>query len=78
MPCRDVKPENLLVRPREGGALHLRLIDFGSALDAHALRALYGPGGASEREQTAEYAPPEALLGRCSGWLISHTAAAHD
>ncbi|KAK9827406.1 hypothetical protein WJX81_008695 [Elliptochloris bilobata] len=62
---RDVKPENLLVRPGRGeGGLHLRLIDFGSALDAHAVRALYGVAGPSDAQQTREYAPPEALLGR--------------
>ena len=49
-----------------GGAqgLHVRLIDFGSALDPHSLRSLYGEEGPSAEEQTAEYAPPEALLGR--------------
>ena len=76
---RDVKPENLLVRTageEEGvaartgaadGGLHVRLIDFGSAIDAHSLRHLYGPGGPSDREQTPEYAPPEAVLGRWAG-----------
>ena len=44
--------------------LHLRLIDFGSALDPHSLRSLYGEEGASAKEQTMEYAPPEVLLGR--------------
>jgi serine/threonine protein kinase len=65
---RDVKPENLLVRSGSGGAeedsLHLRLIDLGSALDAHSMRHLYGPHGPSAAEQTMEYAPPEAVLGR--------------
>ena len=55
------------VRPRpDDGSLHLRLIDFGSALDAHAVRALYGAAGPSDAQQTREYAPPEALLGRCA------------
>lgn len=44
--------------------LHLRLIDFGSALDKHSVEELYGAEGPSEDEQTAEYAPPEALLAR--------------
>jgi serine/threonine protein kinase len=61
---RDVKPENLLVRPDQAGGLRLRLIDFGSAIDGHSLRHLYGSAGASEREQTMAYAPPEAVLGR--------------
>lgn len=46
------------------GDLHLRLIDFGSALDKHSVEELYGAEGPSEDEQTAEYAPPEALLAR--------------
>lgn len=73
--CRDVKLENLLVRTQEapsaegaatgeGQGLHVRLIDFGSAIDAHSLRSLYGEEGPSAEEQTMEYAPPEALLGR--------------
>ena len=45
-------------------APHVRLIDFGSALDPHSVRSLYGDEGPSAEEQTAEYAPPEALLGR--------------
>ena len=84
---RDVKPENLLVRMAgkeqgsgDGGAagsgLHVRLIDFGSAIDAHSLRHLYGPGGPSDREQTPEYAPPEAVLGRWGchvvKWFLIH------
>ena len=71
-PYRDVKLENLLVRteglPQDSAGsvqvLHVRLIDFGSALDPHSLRSLYGEGGPSAEEQTMEYAPPEALLGR--------------
>ena len=54
--------------------LHVRLIDFGSALDPHSLRSLYVEGGPSAEEQTMEYAPPEALLGR---WVM-HAAIAGD
>lgn len=46
------------------GVLHLRLIDFGSALDKHSIEQLYGGEGPSDDEQTAEYAPPEVLLAR--------------
>jgi len=76
---RDVKPENLLVTfpgchaeeaARRGcrpESMHLRLIDFGSAVDGHSAFHLYGRGGPSEAEQTAEYAPPEAVFGRFWG-----------
>ena len=46
------------------GDLHLRLIDFGSALDKHSIEHLYGGNGPSDDEQTDEYAPPEVLLAR--------------
>ena len=66
--CRDVKPENLLVRFMEaadGTPLpHLRLIDLGSAVDPFSGKELYGEKGPSPLEHTQEYAPPEALLGR--------------
>lgn len=66
--CRDVKPENILLRPvpnSEGGPrYHLRLIDFGSAVDAYTLEHLYGLEGPSDSEQTAEYVPPEGRFGR--------------
>ena len=65
---RDVKPGNALLRlaaaPDGGtGRMHLRLIDFGSAVDRYSVERLYGEGPSSE-EQTATYAPPEALLSR--------------
>ncbi len=44
------------------GALHLRLIDFGSALDARSMESMYGVDGPSAAEQTPEYAPPEAVF----------------
>ena len=64
-----MKPENLLLAssgteaPEAGG--HLRLIDFGSAVDPWSLQHLYGEGGPSADELTLEYAPPEVLFGRC-------------
>ena len=79
--CRDVKLENLLVRrhdpdPVDGRksvqGMHVRLIDFGSALDAHSVSSLYGEQGPSAEEQTMEYAPPEALLGRSAACLPAH------
>ena len=50
--------------PLSVGDLHVRLIDFGSAVDKHSIEQLYGSEGPSDDEQTAEYAPPEALLAR--------------
>ncbi len=69
MPCRDIKPENLLLSgdPTQPQDLHLRIIDFGSALDAFSLHNLYGAGGPSNEQLTLEYAPPEVLFGRCVG-----------
>ena len=55
--------------------LHLRLIDFGSALDHHSTHNLYGSQGPSSAEQTVEYAPPEAVLGRYA--VRSSSATAH-
>ena len=66
-----MKPENLLIQPcndtawgtqQADSCLHLRLIDFGSAVEPTHGGHLYGPQGPSAAEQTAEYAPPEALL----------------
>jgi hypothetical protein len=64
--CRDVKPENLLAASPHSTspeALHLTLIDFGSAVDRHTLTKLYGKAGPSADELTLEYAPPECLFG---------------
>lgn len=46
----------------------LRLIDFGSAVDAHSLAHLYGEQGPSDAQQTDAYAPPEALFG--GTWVL--------
>lgn len=45
------------------GQPHLRLIDFGSAVDAHSMAQLYGSDGPSADQQTRDYAPPEATFG---------------
>ena len=58
--------------------LHVRLIDFGSALDAHSVSSLYGEQGPSAEEQTMEYAPPEALLGRSAACLPAHNLLLRD
>lgn len=42
---------------------HVRLIDFGSAVDTYALEHLYGSDGPSADQQTELYAPPEARIG---------------
>ena len=63
-PCPQPSPGELPHRPLQVGDLHLRLIDFGSAVDKHSTEQLYGDEGPSDDEQTAEYAPPEALLAR--------------
>ncbi|KAK9815399.1 hypothetical protein WJX72_003040 [[Myrmecia] bisecta] len=65
---RDIKPENLLLQPADlagdSSACNLRIIDFGSAVDPYSIHHLYGPEGPSDAQQTFEYAPPEAVLGR--------------
>lgn len=57
---RDVKPDNLLLRG--GDVSSLRLIDFGSAVDAHSQAHLYGDQGPTDAQQTEAYAPPESLF----------------
>lgn len=65
---RDIKPDNMLIRMQgHVPQMHLRIIDFGSALDPFAIGHLYGAAGPSMRQQTLEYAPPEALLSRWPG-----------
>ena len=62
---RDVKPDNLLVRRGDPGSdepIACRLADFGSAIDAHALKHLFPEGGPSLEDLTEEYAPPEFRL----------------
>lgn len=54
---RDVKPGNLLLEAREDGGLHVRLGDFGVALDPSAPRlTVAGPVG------TEGYLPPDDAL----------------
>ncbi|KAI8570730.1 hypothetical protein RHMOL_Rhmol01G0059100 [Rhododendron molle] len=52
--------------------IHVRLIDFGSAVDAFSMQNLY-PNGPSSAEQTFSYMPPEALFG--NAWLQGPAAA---
>ena len=42
-------------------SIRVRLADFGSAVDEHAIASLYGPEGPSAAQQTREYAPPESF-----------------
>ncbi|GGD11700.1 serine/threonine-protein kinase [Nocardioides daphniae] len=54
---RDVKPGNLLLEGRDDGGIHVRLGDFGVALDPSAPRlTVAGPVG------TEGYLPPDATL----------------
>lgn len=62
---RDIKPSNVLI-DTSGGGIHVRLADFGSAVDAFTLQTLYGTRGPSQDEETLAYAPPEVRL---SMWL---------
>ena len=70
---RDLKPENLLVREvagspaDEGSRWVLRLGDFGSAVDAHTLKHLYGALGPLDAQQTEAYAAPEVRR-TLAGW----------
>ncbi|XP_078173046.1 kinase superfamily protein isoform X2 [Carex rostrata] len=73
---RDIKPENMIIcfedlktgkcsreipDEEKKKNLHMRLIDFGSAIDDFTMKHLYG-NGPTRSEQTFEYTPPEALL----------------
>jgi serine/threonine protein kinase len=75
---RDIKASNVFLssvvdqehRSRDSEAsqktinssLIVRLGDFGSAVDAHTARCLYGCAGPSQSEETTDYAPPEVRL----------------
>ncbi|CAK9233668.1 unnamed protein product [Sphagnum troendelagicum] len=78
---RDIKPGNMIVRAERDHVsdwpsnLTMRIIDFGSAVDRFTLKHLYGPSGTSQAEQTAEYAPPEANLGK--HWMHFHPDQAY-
>ncbi len=56
-------------------APHVRLIDFGSALDEETVATMYGTDGPSAAEQTPEYAPPEAMF--ASRWPGPRTVRRH-
>jgi serine/threonine-protein kinase len=55
----DVKPANLLLRPRQGGRPHLLLADFGVATSRHDAVRLVAPGPVG----TPGFLPPERLAG---------------
>ena len=59
---RRVRTGGTAGRSATYSAPHLRLIDFGSALDEETFASMYGPDGPSAAEQTPEYAPPEAVF----------------
>lgn len=59
---RDVKPENIMLTPREGGPEHVRLIDFGIA---RVVDSKLAPATQTERGiGTILYIAPEQLLGK--------------
>lgn len=58
---RDVKMENVMIRFGASGTPHVRLIDFGSAVDDYTMEHMYR-GGPSRTEQTGQYEPPESLF----------------
>jgi tetratricopeptide (TPR) repeat protein len=57
---RDVKPENILLEPREGGGVRAVLTDFGLARDVRSGTALTAAGRIAG---TAGYLAPELLRG---------------
>lgn len=73
---RDIKPSNLIVDVH-GSSLRKRttvkLADFGSALDAYAVDALY-PHGPSHKEESHEYRPPEVRLPHVAGHYAVNVA----
>ncbi|GAX83052.1 hypothetical protein CEUSTIGMA_g10478.t1 [Chlamydomonas eustigma] len=83
MPVSDVQDsydEDCCMSVTAANRYHLRLIDFGSAIDNYTAERLYGKKGASVDQLTLEYAPPEAVFGRYweGSWSIKPTAWAHD
>jgi hypothetical protein len=62
--CRNGDGDDGAGEGLPGPLLRLRLIDFGSAVDAYSLGGLYGGDGPTAQQITLEYAPPEALFGR--------------
>ncbi|XP_055824564.1 probable inactive protein kinase At3g63330 [Solanum dulcamara] len=82
---RDINPANIVicfektngscgvVEPLHTDNMHLRLIDFGSAVDDYARRYLYGPNGPTWAEQNIFSMPPEAIIdhGMILGVLVT-------
>lgn len=58
---RDVKMENVMIRFEASGFPHVRLIDFGSAVDEYTMENMFNDGP-SRTEQTSQYEPPESLF----------------
>ena len=58
---RDVKMENVMIRFDASGFPHVRLIDFGSAVDEYTMEHMFNDGP-SRTEQTSQYEPPESLF----------------
>jgi len=69
---RDIKPGNVFINQDTRHAAVLG--DFGSAVDAEALKKYYSMYGPSKSESSLDYAPPEVLFGQIP-YSFTHPAS---